>query len=73
MPQSFPQEEVTYFITLSNSRENQTLLLGGMNQLKTEVFGNYMRYYTILNAEEIMEELDDYLSPGEKKNLMPIA
>ena len=73
MPQSFPQEEVTYFITLSNSREKQTLLFGGMNQLKTEVFGNYVRYYTILNAEEIMEELDDYLSPGEKKNLMPVA
>ena len=73
MPQSFPQGGVTYFITLSNSGENQTLLLGDMNQRKTKVFGNYVRYYTILNAEEIMEELDDCLKPDEKENLVPIA
>lgn len=73
LPQTFPQGGVTYFIWWSDSSESQTLHLGEINLLETNALGNYQRYYTILNAEEIMAELDALLRPSEKKNLVPLA
>ena len=37
------------------------------------MFGSYCRYYTILNEDELMEELNTLLKPEEKENLPSVV
>ena len=69
-PKTFPHGAVTYMLTLEGGR---TILLGEMNRLETDVFGSYRRYYTILNEDELMEELNALLKPEEKENLPSVV
>lgn len=69
-PKTFPHRAVTYMLTLEGGR---TILLGEMNRLETDVFGSYCRYYTILNEDELMEELNALLKPEEKENMPSVV
>lgn len=62
-------QAATYAITLSDGKELWTVYLGEENRMDVDSFGKYSRYYTVLNADQVIKELDALLKPGEKENM----
>ena len=63
----YPQGDVTLQIWVSDGDDSKTILLGEINELSID--GSYVKYYTILNAESVLEEALEILNIDEDADL----
>ena len=64
---TYPQGDVTLQIWVSDGNDSKTILLGEINELSID--SSYGKYYTILNAESVLEEALEILNIDEDADL----